>query len=70
MRLIGSKITRVRPMTKREMRAEGWDGQPPLCLVLDNGAIIFPSRDHESNGPGILFGRDKGLGFHIEKENP
>jgi hypothetical protein len=28
-------------------------------LVLDDGTILYPSRDDEGNGPGALFGADR-----------
>lgn len=55
--ITGRRIVEVRAMSARELEAEGWppDETVPV-LVLDNGAIIFPSRDEEGNGPGALFG--------------
>jgi hypothetical protein len=55
--LVGRRIVEVRAMSTRELEAEGWpaDETAPV-LVLDNGAILFPSRDEEGNGPGALFG--------------
>lgn len=55
--LVGCRIVEVRSMRKRELETEGWppDETVPV-LVLDNGAILFPSRDEEGNGPGALFG--------------
>jgi len=55
--LAGRRIVEVRAMSARELESEGWppDETVPV-LVLDNGAILFPSRDEEGNGPGALFG--------------
>ncbi len=55
--ITGRRIVEVRAMSARELDAEGWplDETVPV-LVLDNGAILFPSRDEEGNGPGALFG--------------
>ena len=55
--LTGRRIVEVRTMSKRELEAEGWppDETVPV-LVLDNGTLLFPSRDEEGNGPGALFG--------------
>jgi hypothetical protein len=47
-------------MTQAEMIDEGWDFQlDPITpvIVLDDGTLIYPSRDHEGNGPGALFGK-------------
>ena len=55
--LVGRRIAEVRAMTKRELEAEGWEPDEIVpVLVLDDGAILFPSRDEEGNGPGALFG--------------
>ena len=65
--LTGRRIVEVRTMSKRELEAEGWPpDQTVPVLVLDNGAILFPSRDEEGNGPGALFGSTaRGQGFHV-----
>jgi len=31
----------------------------PTALVLENGTVLYPSRDEEGNGPGAMFGRTK-----------
>ena len=55
--LAGRRIVEVRAMNKHELEAEGWppDETVPV-LALDNGTLLFPSRDEEGNGPGALFG--------------
>ena len=56
---VGKSITEVRSMTSEELQAEGWDpphfGSVPV-FVLDDGTLIYPSRDEEGNGPGQIFG--------------
>ena len=58
--LNGKTIKACRPMTKEEIEREGWDmcphGSIPMCIELDDGTLIYPSRDEEGNGPGIFFG--------------
>lgn len=55
--LVGRRIVEVRAMSARELEAEGWSPNDTApVLVLDNGAILFPSRDEEGNSPGALFG--------------
>jgi len=54
--LIGRKIVAVRPMTKKELEVEGWDGGYNTVIVLDNGERLYPSQDEEGNGPGCIFG--------------
>ena len=56
--LVGRRIVEVRAMTQRELDVERWyaDGFMPV-LVLDDGTAIFPSRDGEGNGPGVLLGK-------------
>ena len=64
--LIGRKIAEIREMTAEEREAEFWEDRfnNGIVLVLDNGVKLYPSRDHEGNGPGALFGMntdDKGF---------
>ena len=43
------------------MEREGWDDdRPSVAIVFDSGAIVYPSRDEEGNGPGCLFGYYEG----------
>lgn len=60
--LEGRSIVGVRPMTEHELSAEAWDlpahQLPPPVIELDDGTIIYPSRDDAGNGPGCLFGRN------------
>ncbi len=62
--LVGSKIISVRELTPAEMKREGWEDfrghETPMVLVLDNGMLVYASRDDEGNGPGALFGSYKG----------
>ncbi len=57
----GETILQVRTMTDREMKNEGWERMHweslnPICLVLSDSSIIYPSQDPEGNGPGMFFG--------------
>lgn len=54
--LLNKKIVAVRYMTHAEMAKIGWYCR---CVVfqLDDGTIIFPSRDDEGNDAGALFGQ-------------
>lgn len=58
--LIGRKLTAIRPMTEAEMRRERWPLYPntvPVCLVFEDGTVIFPGRDsYGESGPGYLLG--------------
>jgi hypothetical protein len=66
--IIGLRIIGSRHMTQAEMTKEGWYGGmegPAVVLVLENGMLIYPSRDDEGNGPGVLFCNYKGLGGRI-----
>jgi hypothetical protein len=61
MEIEGRKIVKVRTMSIKEQLAEHWSSDqlnPVIVLELDNGAKIFPSRDYEGNGGGVLFGVD------------
>jgi len=55
--LKGQKIVDVREMTKQEMDSEGWEGNKPSVLVLEDGSKIYPSSDEEGNSAGSLFGQ-------------
>ena len=51
---VGKKIVAVRYMSSEECNDMGWDSAP-ICLLLDDGTYIFPSRDDEGNDGGALF---------------
>ena len=57
--LLNKKIVKVRWMTMSEQAATGWDGDRAIILELDDGTLVYPSRDDEGNGPGALFTTDK-----------
>jgi len=64
--ITGKKIVAVRKLTAKEMQNEGWDtSSEAMCLVLEGGALIYASRDDEGNGPGSLFGQQKGQTYTI-----
>ena len=59
--VIGQKIVNTRKMTRDELDRNGWDFEhvdSSLAIVLENGTLIFASRDDEGNGIGALFGED------------
>jgi len=51
----GRTIETVRSMTPDEQNDEGW-GRLATVIVLDDGTKLYPSRDWEGNGPGVIFG--------------
>lgn len=69
--LKGAKIKEVRPMTKEELKREGWPntgdhGQVNLCIEIEDlDIVLYPSRDSEGNGPGVLFGYGYGDMFAL-----
>ena len=65
--LEGSKIVKIREMTKKEADAEGWELYRNGCrvLVLDNGIKLYASQDYEGNGPGALFFTEKDKHYAI-----
>jgi hypothetical protein len=69
MDLVGRKIVQVRAMTRAELSAHDWQVYPhhaePVVIVLDDGTRLFPSRDEEGNGPGVIFGLDAGGSFAL-----
>jgi hypothetical protein len=44
--LYGRKIKGVRYMNTEEMQSHGWYSRP-LLIELDNGTILYPSRDDD-----------------------
>ena len=58
--IVGRTILEVRPMTEEELAEQGWHDRRmpnrlhPAALVLDNGDVVFPSRDAERNNHGQL----------------
>lgn len=71
--LVGQKIKEVRLLTPAEMDKQYWEtqlgGSPPVVLVTEDGTKLFPSRDGEGNGPGVLFGETpRGKGFYVTGE--
>lgn len=54
--LVGQKILKIRRMTNAELNREGWTDihKTTMALVLDNGTVVYASRDDEGNGPGTL----------------
>jgi hypothetical protein len=57
--LLGKKIVEIRHLTTDEMDEYGWEGEEPaVALVLDDGTLLFSSRDEEANGPGVIFGKE------------
>lgn len=51
MSVVGKTIVAVRPVTHNPFDSS----RNTIALVLDDGTEIFPSRDTEGNGPGVLF---------------
>lgn len=63
--MIGRTIVNTRLLTEVEMSALGWWGEPSLVLELDDGSLLFASRDPEGNGPGALYGAGPDRGVFI-----
>ncbi len=55
--LAGRTIKTVRYMRPDEAKSLGWE-KLSLVLELDNGTLLFPSRDDEGNDAGAMFGQD------------
>jgi hypothetical protein len=61
--IIGHKIVDIIRLPQEVADKLMWNDRP-ICLLLDNGLILFPSRDEESNEAGCFFGNYKdGSGF-------
>jgi hypothetical protein len=59
MSVVGKRIVAVKPLSEKLMKDEGWDYGEGVVLELEDGTLLYPSRDPEGNGPGVLFGKDK-----------
>lgn len=59
-RLIGRTITAVRPLTRDELAASGWEGAAGVVIVLDDGTKLLPQSDEEGNAPGALLVEEQG----------
>jgi len=64
--LLGRTIVGCRYMSREEAEGMDWYSRP-LVLELDDGALVFPSRDDEGNDGGALFGNrgDENLTFPV-----
>ncbi len=54
--LVGRKITNVRYLSQEEADNLGW-GKRCVVLHLNDGSLIFPSKDDAGNDAGTLFGQ-------------
>ena len=54
---LNKKIVAVRYLSQKEADALGWYHRP-IVLQLDDGNLVFPSRDDEGNDGGSLFTND------------
>ena len=54
----GARIVTTRALTQVEVDNEIWP-ETTVALVLENGIVLYASRDAEGNGPGALFGQYK-----------
>jgi hypothetical protein len=53
------KIVSVRKMTDKELEKEGWSKRKrPVVLELEDGTILYPSKDAAGTEAGSLFGYD------------
>lgn len=55
--LINRKIIAVRYLSEDEAERLGWNGRS-VVIHLDNGHMVWPSRDDEGNDAGALFTTD------------
>ena len=56
--LLGKKIVKVEWMTDKECEDAG-SYSKPICMLLDDGTWIYPSKDDEGNDGGALFTTSK-----------
>lgn len=55
--LVGRKIKAVRYLLPDEVENLGWYSRS-VVIELDNGVLVWPSRDDEGNDAGSLFTTD------------
>ncbi len=55
-KLTGRKIKSVRYLTEEEQEGLGWYRRS-LVIELDDGTLLFSSKDDEGNDAGALFGQ-------------
>ncbi len=57
---VGATVKETRGMTAEEAERAGWehpsDWMDVMVIEFDDGGILYPSRDGEGNGGGVLFG--------------
>jgi hypothetical protein len=65
--IVGRRIVGLRSMSTAELAAEGWPPHQSVpAIILDDGTVLYPSRDEEGNGPGAVFGMSsRGQGFQV-----
>lgn len=54
--LVGKRIKNVRYLDEEEQEQLGWYSST-IVMVLEDGTLIFPSKDDEGNDAGALFGQ-------------
>jgi hypothetical protein len=52
--LLNKKIVSVRYLSTQEQEMLGWNSRC-ILMQLDDGTLIYPSRDDEGNDAGALF---------------
>lgn len=52
--LVGRKIVKIRYMTDKEVEGLGWYSSA-VVIELDNGQLLWPSKDDEGNDAGSIF---------------
>jgi hypothetical protein len=62
--IIGKRILNVRPMTPAEKKNYCWS-RGGVALELEDGITLYPSRDEEGNGPGVIFGTHPDCDFVV-----
>lgn len=58
--LVGRRIVAAHYTTDEERDELGWDNHA-IVLELDDGTLLYPSKDDEGNNAGALFTSDDNL---------
>jgi hypothetical protein len=69
-KLVGRRITAVRPMNAEERTTLGVNRRDGVAVVLDDGTALIPMADWEGNDSGALFQhRGKGVFTDVVEES-
>jgi hypothetical protein len=61
MPVVGRTVVKVRPLTRAEMKAAGWEDYDYIqCLELDDGSVLVGTPFDDPGTPGEVYGMQGG----------